>query len=261
MKIRTRDGAELHVRIDGTETGRHLPIVLSNSLGTNLHLWDSLAGKLAPSRRIVRYDKRGHGLSDVVPGPYATDMLSMDVIDIMDAAEIERADFCGLSIGGMSGQWLAAHRPARFRRVVIANTVAHMQMNDIWDDRIAAVNSGGMAAVADAVLDRWFTPAFRQSHPDEVKAVRAMLLATDPAGYAACCAAVRDLDVRAEAADITCPVLVIAGSHDLATPAEQGRAIANAIAGAEYLLLDAAHLSSIERPAEFENAVTGFLDR
>lgn len=258
MMIKTRDGVALNVRTDGPDGT--LPLILSNSLGTDLHMWDSLAAKLANTRKVVRYDKRGHGRSEVPAGPYTNAQLAEDVIDIMDALNIEQADFCGISMGGMAGQWLAANRPDRFRRVILANTVPHMDLDEIWNGRIETVNAGGMAAIEDAVLERWFTPAFRAGNDDAVAPILKMVQTVSPAGYTACCAAVRDLDIRSEIKTISIPVLVIAGTHDQATPPEQGRAIAAAIAGAQYLELDAAHLSNIEKPAEFERAVMAFVD-
>ena len=261
MKIATRDGVDLHVRIDGSDHNIHRPLVLSNSLGTDLHLWDSLVARMAATRRIVRYDQRGHGSSAVPPGPYTNVQLAADVIDILDKFEFRKADFCGLSMGGMAGQWLAAHHPERFGRLVFANTAPVMDMDEVWNARIAAVNRGGMTAIVDSVLERWFTPHFRQTDPEAVARIRAMLETTDPAGYAACCAAVRDLDVRTEAARIISPVLVIAGAQDKATPPELGRAIAAAIPQADYVELDTAHLSNIEQPESFEKTVIDFLDR
>ncbi|MHA1190271.1 MAG: alpha/beta fold hydrolase, partial [Alphaproteobacteria bacterium] len=188
MMIKTRDGVELNVRTDGY--GGATPLILSNSLGTDLHLWDSLAAKMATSRKVVRYDKRGHGHSDVPVGPYTNALLSEDVIDIMDALDIERANFCGISMGGMAGQWLAANRPDRFRRVVLASTVPHVDMDEVWNGRIETVNASGMASIEEAVLERWFTPRFRVENPDAVRPIQQMILQTDPAGYTACCAAV-----------------------------------------------------------------------
>jgi 3-oxoadipate enol-lactonase len=177
----------------------------------------------------------------------------------MDHLGIARAHFCGLSMGGMIGMWLGAHHGDRINRLALCNTAAKIGTADTWNARIDKVNADGMASITGVVLDRWFTPGFQERAPEQVDIVRAMLLRTDPAGYNASCAAVRDMDQRAEIANITVPTLVIAGTHDLSTPAADGKLVANTIAGARYAELDAAHLSNWEQPEEFTHQLVDFL--
>jgi len=238
----------LHYRFDGTPDAPVL--VLSNSLGTTLSMWDAQVGDFARRFRVLRYDARGHGASSVTPGPYTIAQLGRDAADLLDALDLARVRFCGLSLGGMVGQWIAASAPSRVDRLVLCNTAARIPVREAYDARIAAVRQGGMAAVTGAVLERWFTADFRTRAPDKVAPVRDLLLACPPDGYIAACAAVRDMDLRDEASRIAAPTLVIAGAHDVATPPAEGRFLAGAIGGARYVELDAAHLSNVESGAE-----------
>lgn len=251
------NGLRLHYRLDGPEQAPVL--VLSNSLGTDLNMWAPQMPELAARFRVLRYDARGHGRSGLTPGPYAIDQLAGDVLRLLDALGIARAHFCGLSIGGMVGMWLGLRAPERIDRLVLCNTAAKIGTREMWNARIEAVRRGGMASVVEAVMDRWFTAAFRRRAPEAVRGVREAFLATDPEGYAACCAAVRDMDQRAELAGIRRPTLVIGASHDGATPPEDGLYVAEQIRGARYLELDAAHLSNIEDALRFTAAVREFL--
>jgi len=257
--VKTDDGIDIRYRIDGADGSR--PLILSNSLGTNLTMWDAQVAAFSASRRLVRYDQRGHGGSSAPAGSYAMERLGRDVIALMDALGLATADFCGISMGGMTGMWLGANEGGRFGRLVLSNTSAHMPDKAPWESRIAAVRAGGMRAIEAAVLERWFTPAFREANPDEADRVLAMIRATDPAGYVGCCAAVRDMDHRALLARIALATLVVIGGHDAATPPEAGRAIAAAVPGARLVELDAAHLSNIEQPRRFTEAVLAFLDQ
>ncbi len=250
-------GARLHYRFDGLD---HAPVVLlSNSLGTDLGMWDPQVPALAQRYRVLRYDSRGHGQSTVAPGPYDVALLARDALGLLDAVGLDRVMFCGLSLGGMVGQWLGANAPQRISRLVLCNTAAHMDARDAYDARIDAVGKGGMEAVVDAVIARWYTPGFIARDPDAIAKTRRMLLGTPAAGYIAACAAVRDMDLRESAPRIRVPALVIAGTYDLATPPAAGRAIADRIAGANYVELAAAHLSNVEAEAEFTRAVVEFL--
>jgi 3-oxoadipate enol-lactonase len=222
-------------------------------------MWAPQMPALLQHFRVLRHDARGHGHSDVTPGPYTIAQLGEDVLALMDYLKIDRAHFCGLSMGGMIGMWLGAHHAARIDRLVLCNTAAKIGTPDTWNPRIAKVDAEGMASVVDTVLDRWFTPGFRQRAPEQVGVVRDMLLNTAPAGYGANCAAVRDMDLRADIASIGVPTLVIAGTHDGSTPAADGRAVADAIPGARYVELDAAHLSNWEQSEQFTQALLGFL--
>lgn len=254
--IATRS-SQLHYQVAGES---HAPwLILSNSLGTTLEMWEPQMPTLLRHFRVLRYDTRGHGRSVVSPGPYTIDQLGSDVIALMDELGIERAHFCGLSMGGMTGMWLGIHQPHRIDRLALCNTAALIGPPALWTARIEKVMHEGMASIGSAVMDRWFTPQFRQKAPQQVALARDMLLATAPAGYAANCAAIRDMDQRAVLERIKAPTLVIAGTHDLATPAADGAMVARAIEDAQYLELDAAHLSNWERPAEFSQALSGFL--
>ena len=252
------DGARIHCRLDG---GRGAPVlVLSNSLGTDLALWDPQINTLARTYRVLRYDTRGHGKSTATPGPCSIERLGRDVVGILDQLAIDRVHFCGLSLGGMTGMWLGIHAPRRLQRLVLANTAAHIGPPDNWNARIEKVRAGGMSAISQAVLERWFTPAFMTGHPAELASIRRMMESTPAEGYIACCAAVRDMDQRDAIAAIGVPTLIIAGTFDVATPVAAGRFLADHIEGAEYTELAAAHLSNIEAAPAFTHALRAFLD-
>ena len=234
-------------------------MVLSNSLGTNLGMWDGQMPALVERFRVLRYDSRGHGQSAAPPGPYRIEELGRDLIALLDALDIPRVRFCGLSKGGMVGMWLASNAPERVERLVLCNTSAHLPGRELWNARIEDVRATGMAAVAPQVLERWFTAGFRARASEAVEKVRQMLLTTPAEGYAACCAAIRDMDQRETIASIRAPTLVVVGSRDPATPPEHGRAIADRIRGARVIELPAAHLSNVEAAEAFNEAVLGFL--
>jgi 3-oxoadipate enol-lactonase len=250
-------GARLHYRFDGPNGAPVL--LLSNSLGTNLGMWEPQMPALATRYRVLRYDSRGHGQSAVTPGPYDIAQLARDALGLLDALRIDHAMFCGLSMGGMVGQWLGANAPQRITRLTLCNTAAQIGAADIWNARIDAVMNGGMAAIVDGVIARWYTPAFVAAAADTVARTRDMLLTTPANGYIASCAAVRDMDQRASAGRIAVPTLVIAGTHDAATPPAAGRFLADEIAGARYVELATAHLSNVEAEADFTRALTEFL--
>lgn len=256
-QVTAGDGCPIAYRFDGPEEAPVL--ILSNSLGTAMAMWDQQIPDFARQFRVLRYDSRGHGASGVPAGAYSMDRLGRDVIELMDALEIERASLCGVSKGGMVGQWLGVRAPERIEKLALCNTAAYMGPPAGWDQRIAAVKAGGMAAMTEPVLERWFTPEFRAGSPDAVAPVRGMLLTTDPAGYAGCCAAIRDMDLRPTDPLIRRPVLVIAGSRDPSTPPDVTGAIAAMVPGAQLVILEAAHLSNIEQPEGFTRAVLDFL--
>jgi 3-oxoadipate enol-lactonase len=257
-EVTTSDGVRIHYQIEGRADGP--PLLFSNSLGTNLAMWDRQAAEAAGlGFRVIRYDQRGHGRSEAPDGDYTLERLGQDVIDLLKAIKMEQTSFCGLSMGGMTGIWLAMHHPRRFSRMALCNTAVWMPPRDLWDDRIRSVLGAGMEAVADLVMGRWFTRKFRDSEPGVVDRVRAMILATDPHGYAGCCAAIRDMDLRDRLGVIEAPVLVVIGTHDPATPPERGQYIVERIPGAQKVVLDTAHLSNIEAPEPFGRAVLGFL--
>jgi 3-oxoadipate enol-lactonase len=250
-------GVRIHYRLDGSPD---LPVVmLSNSLGTDLTLWEEQLPGLSARFRVLRYDTRGHGNSDVPPGPYTADAVARDAIGLLDVLRISAVHFCGISLGGMVGMWLSINAPERIRTLILCNTAARFGTPDGWDQRMAAVRSGGMAAIADSVLGRWLSQEFQARRPDQTERVRRMLLATPPQGYIAACAALRDVDQRAAISRIRSPTLVVTGSKDVATPPADGRFIAEQIKGARYVQLEAAHLSNIEAAGRFNEMVGGFL--
>lgn len=250
-------GRGLRYVIEGSEA---LPVlVMSNSLGTTLDMWAPQMPALTRHFRVLRYDTRGHGRSALPAASFGMSELAEDVIAILDHAGIERAHFCGLSMGGMTGMVLARHHAARFDRFVLANTAALIGPASVWNTRIETVRRDGMAAIVDGVLARWFTDHYVLTRRDEYAPVRRMLETTGAEGYTANCAAVRDADLRGLLPAIATPVLVIAGEQDLATTAAQGREVADGIPGAQFLPLPAAHLSNWELPEAFGNAVIAFL--
>lgn len=248
----------VHHRLEGPEDAPL--VVLSNSLGTTHAMWDRQAEALSARFRVLRYDTRGHGDSPVPPGPYSMADLGGDVIELLDGLGLERASFCGLSIGGMTGLWLAVNAPERLDRLVLCSTTAHLPPRDAWLERAALVRAEGTAAVADSVLGRWFTPGFAEHEPAAVGRVREMLLSTPAEGYAACCEAIAEHDLRAELGGITAPTLVIAGEDDPATPPEHGRRLEGGIPGARLLVVpDARHLANVEQPEAITRAIDGHL--
>jgi 3-oxoadipate enol-lactonase len=250
-------GCRLHYRFDGPEKG---PVLLfSNSLGCDIGMWDSQVEAFSRTHRVLRCDTRGHGQSEVPPGPYTLESLGRDLVSLLDALQIERVHFCGLSLGGMVGMWLAVNAPNRLDRIVLANTSARLGPPEMWNDRINMVRAQGMAAIADIVLQRWFTPSFRLAAPDAVEDCRRMLLGTTQEGYASCCAAIRDMDQVEAINRIATPTLVVIGEHDPSTPPPHGQLIASRIPQAIAVTLPAAHLSNIETAPAFNAAVTQFL--
>lgn len=242
------------------EGARDAPaLLMSNSLGTNLHMWDDIATDLAGQFRLIRYDSRGHGRSGAPDGPYSIELLADDALALMDALNIERFNFCGLSKGGMVGQWLGTHAGARLIKLVLANTSPHMPPRELWDNRIELATTSGMPALEKMILERWMTPAFRAASPDAVERVRKMILTTPPQGYAACCMAIREMDQRETISAVRTPSLVIVGTDDPATPPAHGQLIAEKIPGAQLATIQAAHLSVIEQPGPFLKTVLDFL--
>jgi 3-oxoadipate enol-lactonase len=257
-EVTTGDGAAIHYAVDGRPDGP--PLVFSNSLGTNLDMWTAQAKAAAElGFRVIRYDQRGHGQSEAPSGPYTLKRLAADTIDLLDALKIEKAMFCGLSMGGMTGIHLGKHYPRRFSRLALCNTAAFMPPRDMWEARIKAVSEGGMKAVAESVVERWFTPEFRVSDPAGVDRIRKQILSTPPGGYIGCCAAIRDMDERDMLGTIEAPVLVVIGERDPATPPEKGEFLVAHIPGAQKAVLTSAHLSNIERRDDFNRVVLGFL--
>jgi 3-oxoadipate enol-lactonase len=251
------DGVGLNVEVEGPANAPAL--MLSNSLGTTLHMWDPQVKPFTERFHLVRYDQRGHGKSAVPPGPYSMERLGRDVLGILDHLGIETIDWCGLSMGGMVGQWLGANAPSRIRRLVLSNTSCYYPVKDPWNDRIATVAKSGLAPIADATMGRWFTKGFIEHEPATIAGMKEMMLATPLAGYIANCEAVRDMDHRDILAKIKAPTLVIAGRQDEATPVAAAEFIRARIPGAALTLLDAGHISNIEQASDFTREVLGFL--
>jgi 3-oxoadipate enol-lactonase len=243
-------------------TGEKAPVLMfSNSLGTDFSMWDAQMPELERRFRILRYDTRGQGKSSVTPGDYTIEQLGRDVLVLLDLLRLERVHFCGLSMGGSIGIWLGIHAPSRLDRLVLSNTAACIGTKQAWNARIAAVRKDGMKSVAAAVVERWFTPEFRASSEKQVARTQKMLENSPPGGYAACCAAVRDMDAREQIARIKTPTLVIYGGRDPVIPLTDSQFLADHIRGAEKAEFAAAHLSNVEQADAFTNAVSQFLSR
>jgi len=234
-------------------------LVLSNSLGTNLTLWASQMPVFAKNFRVLRYDSRGHGQTSASQGEYSVEMLAHDVLHLLDALNFQRVNFCGLSIGGMTGMWLGANAPQRLQRLVLSNTAPKIGKLDTWNERISAVREGGTNAVAQQVVERWFTPEFRATHPNEVAKTRHMIESTNTDGYVGSCAAVRDFDFWENVGAIRAQTLVIAGTHDQSVPPPDAQKLAKQIPGARYIELPVAHISNVEAASRFTDEVSSFL--
>jgi len=231
-------------------------LVFSNSLGTTNEMWEPQLPALTKSFRVLRYDRRGHGRSEVPPGPYTIADLGRDVLELLDSLELERVSYCGLSIGGMDGMWIAANAPERVDRLCLCSTSANLGPPELWVDRAATVRTDGTGAVADATMGRWFSPAFHEAHPEVVARFREMVASTPAEGYASCCEAIRDWDFRDELGRIYAPTLVLSAELDPSTPPEHGRLVADGIPGASFVVVpEAAHLVNVERQAEVDEAL------
>jgi len=251
------NGCPIHVEVEGPDNKPVL--MLSNSLGTDLHMWDPQVAALTQHFRLVRYDRRGHGKSGVPKGPYTMEMLGRDVLAVLDALKIEKINWCGLSMGGMVGMWLGANAPQRINRLILSNTSAWFADKEIWNGRIKTVREKGLASIVGGTMERWFTPDFREREPKKIEWLSEMFLATNPEGYIGCGEAVRDMDHREIIKSITAPTLVIAGRHDPATTVEHGEFIRSRIPGASMTVLDAAHIANVEQAHDYTDAVLGFL--
>ena len=236
-------------------------LVLCNSLGTTLTMWDPQLPALAERFRIVRYDRRGHGLSPVPPGPYSVHDLGRDVLSLLDELDLQRVSFCGLSIGGAVGLWLALEAPERVDRLALCCTLPAFLPPEMWLERAASVREDGTAVVAEAALGRWFTERFHAEHADVVATFRTMLVETPSEGYAGCCEALATFDVRPRLGAITAPTLVVTGEADPVAPPESGAELAAAIPGATHVVISgAAHIANVEHPDAFTEALCAHLD-
>ncbi|WP_342791192.1 3-oxoadipate enol-lactonase [Pigmentiphaga aceris] len=240
------NGISLHYRQDGDAALP--PLLLSHSLGASIELWDAQMPALTEHFHVLRYDTRGHGQSSVPPGPYTLEQLGGDVVALLTHLGIARTHYLGISMGGLTGQWVALHHPELIDRLVLANTAAEFGSPDTWNARMEKVLDEGVKAIVDGVMSRWLTADFAAANPAIATKIRTMVMATDDEAYAGCCAAVRDADLRGHIAGIEAPTLAIGGTYDLSSPPASTRFLAESIPGARYLELETAHLSNVENP-------------
>jgi 3-oxoadipate enol-lactonase len=245
-------------RVDGPADAPAL--LLLGSLGTTSEIWRPQIQPLTSDRRVIRLDTRGHGQSDASAGHFTLDDLGADALSVLEAAGAEQAAVCGVSLGGMTAMWLAAHAPERISTLIAVSTGLKIGVRATWEERVQQVRAGGTEAVADASMGRWFTQRFRDAHPDVVMWCRAMLSGCPTDGYVSCCGILMDADLHAAAPHITSPTLVLVGREDPVTPPASAREIADHITGARLLTLDASHICAVELPEEFNRAVSGFLN-
>ena len=256
MHMEDLGDVRLHYRIDGPKDGA--PVVFANSLGTDMRLWDPILPLLPAGLRILRYDKRGHGLSTCPTGPYSMGALVTDVEKLMDKHGFRDAFFVGLSVGGLIAQGLAVKRLDLMRAMVLSNTGAKIGTKEIWDDRIAGVKSGGIEALGDATMERWFSKAFHDT--PELELWRNMLVRQQDDGYAGCSAAISGSDFYATTATLRLPTLGIAGSEDGATPPDLVRETVDLVPGSKFHLIQrAGHLPCVEQPEEYARVITDFM--
>jgi 3-oxoadipate enol-lactonase len=254
------NGISFNTKIEGAEGAPW--VTFSNSLACDLSMWDGQVALLQDDYRILRYDTRGHGGTDAPEGPYSFDMLVGDVIGLWDALGIERGHFIGLSLGGMTALGLALGHAARLASITVCNARAEAPpaFRDIWDARIATVSDDGMEPTIDTTLERWFTPVFAAGDPPVFDDVRGMIRSTSPEGYIGCARALQGLDYLPRLGGISTPALFIAGSGDGATPPDGMRAMHQAVRNSRYVELDpAAHISNLEQPEAFNEAISAFL--
>jgi 3-oxoadipate enol-lactonase len=258
MEHAVRGGdATISYEVDGDPTDPVL--LLINSIGSTRDMWARQMPAFTSTWRVIRYDARGHGASSVPPGPYTLDQLGRDALAILDDVGVAAAHVCGISLGGMTAQWLALNAASRVQSLVLANTAARIGTIESWTDRISLVYEKGMSAVADLAMERWFTPAFHQRNPDTVRTFRAMVQNCAAEGYLGCCAALRDADLQDRISSISAPTLLIASTADTATPPEGLDFIRERVTSARLVTLDSAHLSNVECAEEFTAAVMDFL--
>ena len=251
------DGCPINVEVQGSDGAPAL--MLSNSLGTSLRMWDGQAAEFAKHFRVVRYDRRGHGKSGVPKGPYSMERLGRDALAILDALDIKKTNWCGLSMGGMVGQWLGANAPERVEKLVLSNTNCYYPDKAPWADRIKLVRQKGLASFVGMNMERWFTKGFRDQSAAKVAEFTEMFVATDVEGYVGCIGAISAMDHRALLPKIKAPTLIIAGKYDPATTVEQAEYLRDHIPGAKLVVLEAAHISNVEQPQAYTKAALDFL--
>jgi 3-oxoadipate enol-lactonase len=247
----------LHYRIDGPDDGT--PVLLMNALGTTLDLWAAQSERLQRTFRVIRCDTRGHGGSAAPAGDYTLDELGEDALRVLDVVGAETAHICGISLGGLIAMWLGIYQPSRVRSLVLADTAARVGTAERWMERIAKVRTEGMTAIADLNMPNWFTPEFREHQPEIVARFHRMVAACNPDGYAGCCAALRDADLRPIIRGVRAPALVIAGDQDPSTTIADAEFIHQEIPGASMVTFPAAHLANVECADLFSQHLESFL--
>jgi 3-oxoadipate enol-lactonase len=252
------DGVRIAYRVDGEDS--HDALVLINSLGTDLRLWEPQMPELTRHFRVIRYDCRGHGESDVPPIPATIDRLGADLIALLDCLHVDIAHLCGLSLGGLTALWAAAYHRKRVGCAIFANAAARFGTTQSWEERIRAVRAGGMTAISETVVGRFLGATFRAAHPDVTRRITDMVEATPADGYIAVCAALRDADLRDVVSRIRAPSLILAGELDQSAPLRQSEELSTMISSSELVVLPgAAHLTNVEQADEFTRVVTKFL--
>ncbi|MDM1282110.1 3-oxoadipate enol-lactonase [Acinetobacter towneri] len=257
MPTFTSNDAQINYQTFGDATKPAL--IFSNSLGTNFKMWQAQIDFFQQDFFVICYDTRGHGASSAPQGPYSIDQLGQDVVNLLDQLNVEKAAFCGISMGGLTGQWLAIHRPERFNQVVVCNTAAKIGQEQAWNDRAALVREQGLQPIASTAASRWFTEPFIQSNATVVNNLQNDLAAGSAEGYASCCEALAKADVREQLKDITVPVLVVAGQQDPVTTVVDGQFMVERIANSQLFEINASHISNVELPNEFNQAVKQFI--
>jgi 3-oxoadipate enol-lactonase len=251
----------IYYRLDGTEKGK--VVMLSHSLAADITMWESqMAALIESGYRVLRYDSRGQGRSAIPPGTYSMEVLAEDAVGLMDSLGVEKVHFCGLSMGGMVGQMLGARHPERLTSLTLSSTAAILSPREIWDERIEAVRGSGMESVVDATINRWFTKPGQDRLPYEIEKVRRSILNTPVDGYCACCAAIRDMDLRDSLNAISTPTLVLVGEQDPGTPVSAAEFIHGRITSSELKIIPhAAHFVNVEQAGAFNDALIEFISR
>ena len=257
MPIFTSNDAQINYQTFGDASKPAL--VFSNSLGTKYSMWQPQIEHFQQDYYVICYDTRGHSASSSPLGPYSLEQLGQDVVNLLDHLNIAKAAFCGISMGGLTGQWLAIHKPERFNHVIVCNTAAKIGQEQAWQDRAALVREQGLAPIAATAASRWFTNPFIQSNPAVVAELSNDLGAGSPEGYANCCEALAKADVREQLSSIQIPVLIIAGQQDPVTTVADGQFMQQRIANSKLFEINASHISNIEQPEAFNQAVQTFL--
>ncbi|WP_296245754.1 MULTISPECIES: 3-oxoadipate enol-lactonase [unclassified Psychrobacter] len=234
-------------------------LLFSNSLGTSYQMWQPQIDALQKDYFVICYDTRGHGKSSAPSGPYSFEQLGQDVINLLDYLNIDKAFFCGISMGGMTGQWLAINHPSRFHHLMLCNTAAKIGNESAWTERAQLVREQGLAPIASTAASRWFTADFINTHPDVVKALSNVLATGSTEGYASCCEALAGADTREQLKDIRVSITVLAGSEDPVTTVSDGQYMIDHIPDATLAIIEASHISNIEKPDTFNQFVRQYL--